>query len=52
MFSPGHPRLEISDGTLERDPKNSSENALQWHPLTSLFEAWGKDLLSRLYSDL
>ena len=52
LFSPSHPRLKVSDDTFERHPKSSSEDDLQWHPLASLSEAWGKDFLGRLCSDL
>ena len=46
------PRLKVSGGSLERRPKSSSEDDLQWHPPFGLFKAWGMDLLGRPCSDL
>ena len=52
MSSLNHPKLKVSGCSLGKHPKSSSEDDLQWHPLTSLSEIEGKDLLGRACLDL
>ena len=38
MVFDDHPKPMVFDGTLERHPRNLSNDDLQLHPLTDLFE--------------
>ena len=49
LSSPDPPGLVVFDDSLERRPRNSSEDGLLLHPPASLFEAWGTGLLDMLY---
>ena len=52
LFFLDHPGLVVFDDSLERHPRNSSEDGLQLCPLTSLFEALGTSLLDTPCSSL
>ena len=48
LFFLDHPWLVEFDDSLEKHPRNSSEDGLQLHPLTGLSRAWEQVFWTRL----